>query len=445
MKNKMLLIFLPVALSMMSCTKFLDKRSDTRLAVPETLEDNQALMDRNNVFNNAAMSGEVSAGDIYVTDQDFNLASEEADKRLYTWQPDRVARMDGNDWSYCFFKMNIFNTVLYDLEKYGISGSENLRGQALVYRAANYLEAAQLWCLAYNKTTAASEPGMPLRLDPDMNRPSVRATLQQTYEQIIKDLQEAVGLLPVSQVSVIRPSKLAALGFLARTYLYMGDYEKALLYGKQLLDLYSTLIDFNVLNKLESYPLKTRNAEVLWYSSYPSSPLLGVNVAKIPLDLYNSYDENDLRKSIYFKTNTVGEILFRGNYSGSSTRVTTLSTDEMYLTVAECYARLNDVSSAMKMLNKLMIKRWAANTFTDFTAANKEDALKIILAERRKELLLRSLRWADIKRYNRDGANITLVRTISGNTYTLPPNDLRYAIAIPEDIIKLTGMSQNRR
>ena len=65
--------------------------------------------------------------------------------------------------------------------------------------------------------------------------------------------------------------------------------------------------------------------------------------------------------------------------------------------------------------------------------------------KRRKELLFRGLRWADVKRYNREGANIVLSKTVNGKTFLLPPNDLRYAIAIPEDIIGMTGMPQNDR
>ena len=99
----------------------------------------------------------------------------------------------------------------------------------------------------------------------------------------------------------------------------------------------------------------------------------------------------------------------------------------------------------MQVLNQLLVKRWKTGTFVPYTATNKHDALQIIKNERPKELLLRGLRWSDLKRYNREGSNITLTRTINGKTLHLPPNDLRYAIAIPEDIIKMTDMPQNER
>ncbi|WP_343609398.1 RagB/SusD family nutrient uptake outer membrane protein [Chryseobacterium oranimense] len=112
---------------------------------------------------------------------------------------------------------------------------------------------------------------------------------------------------------------------------------------------------------------------------------------------------------------------------------------------AECKIRLNRVEEGMNDLNNLLIKRWKTGTFVPITANSQAEALDIVLKERRKELLIRGLRWPDLKRYNRDGANITLTRTVKGQTYTLPPNDLRYAIAIPEDIITLSGMPQNPR
>jgi hypothetical protein len=321
-----------------------------------------------------------------------------------------------------------------------------VRGQALVLRAIRYLDAAQIWCLAYNKTTADKDLGLPLRLNPDMNIPSVRSSVKQTYDQILKDLHEAEKLLPVKQVAATRPSKITALGFLARTYLFMGDDEKALSYSLEALSLQNSLLNFNNLNVSASYPIENMNVEVLLRATMRISGPVRFAVAKVPVSIYQSYHVNDLRKAVFFRLSSNGEVTFKGNYTGGSAgKLTAITTDELYLIAAEAYAKTNDVANAMKMLNSLLITRWKTGTFVPFTATTKEAALQIIKEERQKELLFRGLRWADIKRYNRDGDQITLTRTVNGQTYTLPPNDPRYAIAIPEDILALTGMPQNPR
>ena len=445
MKNLKYATLLVVFLLFSGCSRFLDEKSDSALAIPVTLDDNQALLDRYLMLGLNPTSGEVSAGDVYVTDADFNAIAAEQNKRLYTWQPDYVSISSGNDWENCYSKINVFNNVLFNIDHYDIAGADNVKGQALLFRAAAYLDAAQLWCLVYDKNTAQSKMGLPLRLNPDMNIPSVRSTLKETYEQILKDLHEASSLLPVTQMFKTRPSKGTALAYLCRTYLYMGDYENALTYGNQALSLSNELLNYNNLNPSAAFPIPELNVEVLMPSSMGYSPFFTSSKAKIAMPLYNSYESNDLRKSIFFRTNASGEILFKGNYSGSTGRMTCIATDEVYLSVAECYAQLNEVSNAMHWLNQLLINRWKQGTYVNKTASDKEEALQIIRLERRKELTFRSLRWADIKRYNREGASISLSRTVNGQIFNLPANDLRFAIAIPEDIIQMTGMPQNER
>lgn len=431
------------------CSRFLDEKSDSTLAVPVSLEDNQALMDRlSDVTINFASSGLASCDELYLSDADFDAMEYQEDKSLYTWQKDHVSASQGvgNDWYYTYRGIYISNVVLNNLETYAISGSENVRGQALAMRAIRYLDAAQIWCPAYSSDKASTDLGLPLRLDPDMNIPSQRSTVKQTYDQILKDLREAVDLLPVKQVAASRPSKITALAYLARTYLFMGDYQKSLTYALQALSYQNILVDFNTLNVTESYPIKDMNPEVLLRTTMRISAPVRFAAAKVTDTLYQSYHPNDLRKSAYFRVNANGDISFKGNYTGGSTgKMTSVAVDELYLISAESYAQTNDISNAMMMLNNLLIKRWKTGTYIPFTAGSKQEALAIIKKERCKELLFRGIRWADLKRYNRDGANITLTRTVHGQTYMLPPNDLRYAIAIPEDIIYLTGMPQNPR
>lgn len=432
-----------------SCSDFLDEKSDMKLTIPNTLEDNQALLDRlADVMTNFAQSGMSSSDDFYLTDADYNGLSYDEDKRLYTWQPDYVStnQGNGNDWLYCYRAIFIANSVLYNLKNYNIANAENVRGQALVIRAARYLDATQVWCPAYDEATADHEMGLPLRLDPDMNLPSARATLRETCAQIIKDLNEAIPLLPAKQVSVTRPSKASALAYLARVYLLMGSYENALSYAMQTLEVQNTLMDFNSLNVSDSYPIKDLNPEVIVRASIRTSGPSRGATAKVPQSLYNSYNDNDLRKAIFFRLNTDQTVLFRGNYTGNiSGKFCSVAVDEVYLIVAESYARKGSYQQAMDYLNALLLTRYKSGTYTDLKANDATEALEIIKTERRKELLFRGLRWMDLKRYNRDGENITLTRTVLGQTYTLKPNDLRYAIAIPEDIIQLSGITQNPR
>ncbi|MFT4092237.1 MAG: RagB/SusD family nutrient uptake outer membrane protein [Niabella sp.] len=445
------ILFTIQCLLLCGCTKFLDKKSDMSLAIPSTAAANQALLDRySDMSTNFAGSGEASANDLYITDADFSALGYDEDKRLYTWQPDHVSYgvASGNDWYYCYRAIYNANAVLFNLDEYNISGTDadNIKGQALTFRAERYLDAAQIWAPVYNKETASTDLGLPLRLDPDMNIPSVRATVQQTYDQVIKDLQEAIPLLPEVPLATSRPSKPAALALLARAFLFMGNYQDALTNALAALGFKSTLMDYNTLNASDKYPIKNQNVEFVLWGSMRLPPPLSATIARIQTSLYDSYDSNDLRKTLFFNKTDAETILFRGSYTGSSGgRITSPLVDELYLIAAECYARANDTANALTFLNQLLITRWKTGTFVPYTAGNSSEALDIILEERRKELIFRGLRWPDVKRLNRDGANINLERTVNGQQYSLPANDPRYAIAIPEDVIELSGIQQNPR
>ena len=78
-----------------------------------------------------------------------------------------------------------------------------------------------------------------------------------------------------------------------------------------------------------------------------------------------------------------------------------------------------------------------------FFIISMPELVTIILQHRRKELLMRGLRWMDIKRLNEDGADIILQRMVDNQVHSLPPNYKRYALPIPADIILHAGIKQN--
>jgi tetratricopeptide (TPR) repeat protein len=446
-----ILIILFLGFASPGCKKYLDEKPDVKLAVPSTLADFQALLDNYPVINNADPgSGEISADNYYLFDADYQALSTDYFRNMYTWQKSNLFMPQSNDWYYSYRPVFTANTIIESLVNITVTGSNqndynNVKGEAFFVRGKAFLQVAGLWTSAYDTNAASTQLGIPIRLSSNFNQKSTRSNLQETYNQIISDLRSAAALLPITPLHVMRSSKPAAFALLARTYLYMQQYEKAGLYADSCLQLTHTLLDYNTLNAGANYPIAQFNTEVIHENKIPVPAPLSNTRARIDSLLYNSYSSNDLRKIIFFKTSANGTHVFKGSYEGGGNLFGGIATDEVYLMRAECFARAGKISEAMGDLNTLLSKRFQSGTFVPLIADNANDALAIILTERRKELLMRGLRWMDLKRLNKEGANITITRNVNGQSYTLLPNDLRYALPMPDDIIQLTGMQQNPR
>lgn len=439
---------------MTGCDQFLEEKSDKSLGIPTTIEDFKAILNDDYFLNSGFSSmGEASSDDFYLSDADYNGLYYESDKRLYSWMPDYVTRTAsgaGHEWYICYTGIYPVNSILKGLDDNKLVGQEadELRGQSLVFRAARYLDGIQIWGPVYNKETAHIDLGMVLRTDPDFTISSVRSSVKETYDLIIEDLTKAIPMLPTHVVSASLPTKAAAYGLLARAYLIMGDYEKALINAQEALRFPNQIIDFNNLNPAVAYPIpatRQTSSEIVFFTNMFYSNIININTAKITKELYNLYDTNDLRRAIYFRKNVADEIFFKGTHMGHQGLITGITSAELYLIIAECQVRLDRLDKASDAINQLKIKRWDKNKYSPYVLNNKVEALELVLAERRRELVGRGLRWVDIKRLNRDGANIILKRTINNKELVLPANDKRYAISIPEDVIEMTGMTQNPR
>jgi starch-binding outer membrane protein, SusD/RagB family len=436
-----------------SCRKFLDEKENKAKVIPQSLEDVQALLDNYTLMNfRYAFTGlPARVGDEYYLLSSYWASLSNIDDRLnYVWDRNATSK---NEYDGLYQPVYYANNALdilssLNMNKNNSSEYNNIRGQALFHRSFAFYHLAQLYCKPYDLSTASNEPGIALRLKPDIEEKSIRSTVQQTYDRIITDLKEAASLLPSVPYSlsywIMRPGKAAAYGALARTYLSMRDYKNARIYSDSCLGIYNILVDYNSLNANLPTPFtKTNNAENIFVAQCAFAA--GINDYLIDTTLYQSYASKDLRKAVYFQQVTNGYI-FKGGYFGEFGSSCGLATDEMYLTRAECAARAGDISAAMTDLNILMVKRWKNDgSFITITATNTTDALNKILTERRKELIYRGTRWMDLRRFNMEGANITLKRVINGDNYTLPPNDLRWVMLFPPDVINLTGMQQNAR
>jgi len=444
---KPLYIFLLIAIAAFnSCKKYLDEKPDKSLVVPSTLKDLQAMLDNNSILNiNYSYAAEIGSDDYYLPTADWQ-ARTPSERNAHIWSPESF-NDNSSTWSSPYTVVYNSNVVLSELLKIEPSVDEqshnNIKGQALFFRSFAFYNLLQVFAKPYSPDSAHLQWGIALRLDPDFNKPTTRATVKESYDQLIADTKIAIPLLSNQQLYRTRPSKIAAYALLARTYLAMRDYDNAFKYADSSLQLNNSLLDYNSLNAAATNPIPVFNTECIFHSVYTVTNTINI-LSKVDSVLYRSYSSNDLRKIVFFKTNTDNTYTFKGSYDGTVRFFGGLAVDEMYLIRAECFARAGNTSSALNDLNALLIKRWKAGTFIPYTAIGAVDALTKILLERRKELLMRGIRWSDLRRLNKEPLFAkTLTRFLENQEYPLYPTSPRYVYPIPVQIIQMTGIPQN--
>lgn len=449
-KSKPILLLALIGLSIInvSCKKYLDAKTDKKLVIPASIEDAEALLNYYPLMNGAYPSfGIESDDDFIVSDSLFNSFFLSAQKTII-WDKDAATDpISENYWAQLYQRVYNSTLSLEVLDKYGSQNlikANQVRGSAHFFRAFSFYHLAQYYATPYSKNTANSLPGIPLRLSTDATLKSKRSSLEETWQQIIKDLKISISLLPVQRSDLSKPSKAAAYGMIARVYLDMGNYEFARDYADSSLRLNATLLDYNDIVKGDLFSFERFNKEVLFASISSYNSINEVSNYRIAPDLFLSYEEDDLRKNMFFHGNE--GIGFIGSYDGSETPFNGVATDEIYLIKAESNARLGEVSDAMNNLNTLLKQRYLSGTFVDLTANNQKTALNLILKERRKELIMRGSRWFDLRRLNLEpDFSKPIKREINGVEYTLLPGSNRYTFPIPRSVIDLTGIKQNDR
>ncbi len=445
---------------LLSCGEgFLDQKPAIRQRVPSSLQDYLGLLDNISNMNSSSHAlGMIGGDELYLTLEAYNNfptnVNHNYQKRAYTWEEEIF---EGNeayllDWNSGYSRILWANLVLDGLKaSTKIDGAkeevELVRGMALFHRAWNYYCLAQLFCPVYEAENAGNAIGLPLRLEADLTVRIPRSNLASTYNQIIADLQEAEELLPAKPAVVFRPSKAAVYALLAKVYMQMGEYAEAYRFADACIGVFDQLLDFNGLDGesvFEAYG--ANNPEMIFYAVCQGNlsylRLLAFNYSNPDTTLMASYADDDLRGRFYFSTDGLGIKRYSGSYDGSTpyNYFTGLAVDEMYLVRAESAVRTGNPQQAWNDLNALRKNRF--NTGSDFgnMPADAETLLRMILEERRKELVFRGTRWEDIRRLNKeDRYQITLTRILGDQIYRLEPGSPRFIWPLPVEALMFGG------
>ncbi|MCD0488180.1 RagB/SusD family nutrient uptake outer membrane protein [Pedobacter sp. MC2016-14] len=460
-RNLLLVILLCVGLIACKRADFLDKKPSTQIKVPETLTDFQQLMDNSSIMASIGIAlPQMAADDYTLSDAAWQALPLATERNSYIWASDIYqGERAENDWNSQYTAVFYANTVLEGLAKSDSAGSTQglfLKGSALFMRAYAFYELTRCYGKAYDATSANTDLGIPLRLTAAIDYIEPRATLQQSFDQVLKDLNEAENLLPTARpaLNLNRPSRIAVYALLARIYLDKRDYVNAEVNADKCLALYDKLTDYRSISKTSATPFTVNNNEELIYVSGGAvsySELIAAYAAmssRISDDLIKLYHKDDLRLVTYFARLSDGTYYKKRGYAGSSSLYPFygLATDEVYLIKAECLARRKKNSEALDKLNQLLIKRFSdPDAYIPVMGSSDTEVLAAVLLERRKELVWRGLRWFDLKRLNKEGAGISLSRTLNGKTYTLAPNEARWVFPIYPAEVAISGIQQNDR
>ncbi|SFH51810.1 RagB/SusD family nutrient uptake outer membrane protein [Pedobacter insulae] len=448
-------LFLISILFMTSCEKdWLEKKPDKSMVVPKSVADYQAILNYQTRLNYVYGLYPIYATDeFYTTRNGWNTRSDR-ERNTYIWASE--LNSDISEWVNMYQTVFYANAALNGLDQ--LSASEkngddwkNARGCGLFFRALSFYWLSQLFSAPYDAKTSETDLGIVLRLDPNPEKALGRASVKDTYDRILDDLTNANQLLYNVPAYPTTPSKWSSNALLSRIHLTMGNYEQALSFATASLALKDNLMNYNDVVPVSNFQtFQPFNEEVLLDAYTGSSGTFlpyATGASSVDTILYGSYSQNDLRKSLLYYPQG-NRVIYRGEYSGRRFYpFTGLATNEVYLIKAECEARLGQTAAAMNTLNTLLKTRWRTGTFVPFLASSQREALNIILAERRKELVFTGLRWVDLRRLNKDpDYAVTLIRKFEdGEIFTLPPNDPRYVFPIPQAEIELTGIEQNVR
>lgn len=372
---------------------------------------------------------------------------------------DRVSLLTGSSfYNQAYTYINRWNTIITLVDN--SKGEENIKqlakAEAKIYRAYDHFLLINTYAKGYDPQTAATDGGICIMDKFDLEAQPSKSTVAQVYAFIQKDIEEALPYLQEKPLDVYHPSLAFAYAFKAKVHLFKREIaqaqaaaEKSLSYNNQIFDLVAynaqggpTAVAVPAASNVEvlSYMYMTGYNEMNFAQSYIISP-----------ELRNLFGTNDARFNLFFNSTSTTNLDQGSNTAYWATQYTRffyptvgMKTTEVYLMLAECYARENKFTEAVGVLNSLRAKRILSGTINVPVPTTRKETMELVVNERRRELLLGFNRFFDLKRLNTESEyakTITRVfpivnKTVPQKTYTLQPGSRLYIIPFPLSVLQ---------
>lgn len=416
---KRIVLYLLFLIVLTSCDDFLEVGPNTSQLDAELVfeNDNTAIVVLEGIYhelqNNSFASGSITSltflGNILTDDAiEYSVTNDRFDFYTNTLRADNST--NNSIWSSAYKQLYNINALLE-----GITNNVNLsestknriEGEAKFIRAFIYYYLVHLY----------DEVPLVLTTDYHINRNLSRASINEIYNQIQKDLEEALLHLPENYIHSegehIRPTKYAAYTLLARLSLWKKDHPQAVNYASEVID----SGEYSLVNLNDAF--KANSAESIW-QLVPVVPNTGANEGAIYIlennpaapnnassqslteDFLTIWEIDDLRYQNWIGVYTEGEdnyyypFKYKIKAGGDSEEYSmVLRLAELYLIRAEAYAKSGSSQLALDDLNRIRNRAG----LPDWTMADITDIEQAVLDERRRELFSEwGHRWLDLRR-----------------------------------------------
>lgn len=352
-------------------------------------------------------------------------------------------------------------------------------GEAYFARALAYSELIKLFCKSYEKDQdMTQELGVILTEHYQGDEKMVRASLKDSYDFVLKDLDRAAELLELEDdfEGALYDSgyfnEYTVYALRARVALYMQNWEDAIEYSSKVIDsgYYFLASATQMATDEQSY------YQYMWSNDFSPETIfkvaftlnsyggaLGTVFANydmvsfrpdyVPADwVFYLYDENDLRDDAFFKPITTGYdhglywpllIKYWGNeqfiqyriYHVTMPKVLRLS--EQYLIRAEAYVQQKEYSKASSDIATLRSARYNGAASASMS---EDNAMQVIEEERVKELYMEGFRLQDLKRWHKGFKREPQDQSLSnGSSLEVKADDPLFVWPIPQHELDSPG------
>lgn len=349
-------------------------------------------------------------------------------------------------------------------------------GEVYCARALAYSELIKCFCKAYDPATADSELGVVLADTYFGEKPAERATLEESYEFVINDLEKAEEMLDDENdyYDAAYFTNASAHAIHARVALYMQDWDAAVEHSTVLIDsdVFALASARGYVNSTQTYLdyLWTNDTsfENIWRIGYTATSYGGAQGAVflnfttdytyyypdyVPAQwVLSLYGAADMRYNAYFAQLQTGYshqlswpllVKYYGNQALMQNMIyhvnmpKPLRLAEQYLIRAEAYCEKGNYGAASADLTKLRESRYSSGGTVSVNAGNW---LQTISDERVRELYMEGFRLQDLKRWGKGFERTPQSQTQSeGSSLKIDAGDPLFVWPIPNHEIVSPG------